>query len=366
MERLKTENLTFTQVQHLPIVKHYARKIKLVETVDAMVDSQMHLSAGLAVMAMVLDTLSGRTPLYRLKDAFAENDTELLLGTRVDPERLCDYNLARVLDRIYEAGTQKIFTQLAQNAIGGFSIDTGRLHYDTTSISVYGDYEMTEPFNITYGHSKDKRPDLKQFLISMLCVDRNIPIIGTPEDGNASDKTLNNRLLSGICEHMAGHGIEAGAYIETLRLPAEDRHPYRGAGHDTAHIPSDLAPDGAFHATAHCLRRIDYRLETQTNEKADRLYDDHQVPACARGHFRQPQTACKADDAGAAGISQGAQCRTGGLYFPMTAKANSYEYRSVGCGMYDTRRHHRLYCRPIEMVGMRFSAVRQRCVIGHP
>ena len=63
MERLKTENLTFTQVQHLPIVKHYARKIKLVETVDAMVDSQMHLSAGLAVMAMVLDTLSGRTPL---------------------------------------------------------------------------------------------------------------------------------------------------------------------------------------------------------------------------------------------------------------------------------------------------------------
>jgi transposase len=119
-----------------------------------MVDSQMHLSAGLAVMAMVLDTLSGRTPLYRLKDAFAENDTELLLGTRVDPERLCDYNLARVLDRIYEAGTQKIFTQLAQNAIGGFSIDTRRLlHYDTTSISVYGDYEMTEPFNITYGHS---------------------------------------------------------------------------------------------------------------------------------------------------------------------------------------------------------------------
>ena len=118
MERLKTENLTFTQVQHLPIVKHYTRKIKLVETVDAMVDSQMHLSAGLAVMAMVLDTLSGRTPLYRLKDAFAENDTELLLGTRVDPERLCDYNLARVLDRIYEAGTQKIFTQLARNAIG--------------------------------------------------------------------------------------------------------------------------------------------------------------------------------------------------------------------------------------------------------
>ncbi len=33
---------------------------------------------------------------------------------------------------------------------------------------------MTEPFNITYGHSKDKRPDLKQFLMSMLCVELDI------------------------------------------------------------------------------------------------------------------------------------------------------------------------------------------------
>ena len=213
MEPFKTENLTFTQVQHLPIVKHYARRIKLVETIDAMVDSQMQLPPGLAIMAMVLDTLSGRTPLYRLKEAFEENDTELLLGQQVEPGLFCDYNLARVLDKIYEVGTQKIFTQLAQNAIGCFSIDTSRLHYDTTSISVYGDYEMTQPFNITYGHSKDKRPDLKQFLVSMLCVDRDIPIIGTPEDGNASDKTLNNRLLTGISGHLASHGIEPGAFI---------------------------------------------------------------------------------------------------------------------------------------------------------
>lgn len=55
--------------------------------------------------------------------------------------------------------------------------------FDTTSISVYGDYEHSDtPFKITYGHSKDKRWDLKQFLISMLCVDRNIPILGDPKN----------------------------------------------------------------------------------------------------------------------------------------------------------------------------------------
>jgi transposase len=81
-------------------------------------------------------------------------------------------------------------------------------------VSVYGDYDLYDPpFEITYGHSKDKRPDLKQFLVSMLCVDRNIPILGKTQDGNASDKTLNNELLTNISKYMAEHGLSPGAYV---------------------------------------------------------------------------------------------------------------------------------------------------------
>ena len=214
MTKLVPDNLTFSEVGHLPIVKDFAKKIKLVETLDTLVDSQMELTPGAAVMAMVLDTLSGRTPLYRLEEFFQEKDVELILGQSVSPALFCDYNVGRVLDKIYETGTQKIFSQIAHNAIGVFDIDPRRLHFDTTSISVFGDYDFIDPpLKITYGHSKDKRPDLKQFLISMLCVDRNIPIIGTTEDGNASDKTLNNELLSGISRHMARHGLGPGAFV---------------------------------------------------------------------------------------------------------------------------------------------------------
>lgn len=214
MTNLLPENLTFSEVGHLPIVKDFAKKIKLVETLDAMVDSQMELSPGITVLAMVLDTLSGRTPLYRLEEFFQEKDTELILGHDVKPELFCDYNVGRVLDKLFDTGTQRIFSQIAQNAIGVFDIDPRRIHFDTTSISVYGDYDFIDPpLNITYGHSKDKRPDLKQFLISMLCVDRNIPILGTTEDGNASDKTLNNELMGSISRHMARHGIEPGAFV---------------------------------------------------------------------------------------------------------------------------------------------------------
>jgi hypothetical protein len=105
--------------------------------------------------------------------------------------------------KIFETGTQKIFSQLAQNALTVFEVDPRRLHFDTTSVSVFGDYDLVDPpFEITYGYSKDKRPDLKQFLVSMLCVDRNIPILGTTTDGNASDKTLNNELLTNVSKYM--------------------------------------------------------------------------------------------------------------------------------------------------------------------
>jgi transposase len=56
------------------------------------------------------------------------------------------------------------------------------------------------PLQVTSGYSKDKRPDLKQFVLSTLCVDRAGPIGGKPEEGNASAKTLNTTLLSEIAQ----------------------------------------------------------------------------------------------------------------------------------------------------------------------
>ena len=214
MALFPAEDFTLTHVGHLPIVKDYAKKLNLIETINTMVDSQMELPPGIAVLAMVLDTLSGRTPLYRLKDFFQDKDTELLLGVQIDPVRFCDHNIGRVLDKIYEFGTQKIFSEITKNAIDLFEIDTSHAHFDTTSISVYGDYDVVNPpFAITYGYSKDKRPDLKQFLISMLCVDRNIPVLGAPKDGNASDKTINNDLMTHISKHMARHHLEPEAFV---------------------------------------------------------------------------------------------------------------------------------------------------------
>ena len=262
---LDTDALTITDVGHLPIVKHYAKKIQFVETIDAMVQSQMQVSAGLTVLAMVLDTLSGRNPLYRLQSFFEDKDTELLLGEAVDTGAFADHNVARVLDSLYEAGTGRLFSQIAQNAVGAFALDTACANYDTTSMSVFGDYDWPDPpFHITYGHSKDKRPDLKQFLVEMFCVDRDVPIIGATRDGNASDKTLNNELLGGISRHMARHGIDPGAFIYVADSALVTRDNLKRAEENGIHFLSRLP--ATFNE---CARAIDQAVAADTDQWTD-------------------------------------------------------------------------------------------------
>lgn len=262
---LDTDALTITDVGHLPIVKHFAKKIQLVETIDTMVQNQMQVSAGMTVLAMVLDTLSGRNPLYRLQSFFEDKDTELLLGEAVDPGAFADHNVSRVLDSLYDTGTGRLFSQIAQNAVGAFALDTACAHYDTTSISVFGDYDWPDPpFHITYGHSKDKRPDLKQFLVEMFCVERDVPIIGATRDGNASDKRLNNELLGGISRHMARHGIDPGAFIYVADSALITRDNLMRAEDNNIHFLSRLP--ATFNE---CARAIDQAVAADDDQWTD-------------------------------------------------------------------------------------------------
>jgi transposase len=204
-------------VHHLPILKAYADQLGLVSLINHYVPTEMEVDAGTVVLALVLDTLSGRSPLYRLEEFFAQQDTALLLGKAVPPQALNDDTAGRVLDRLYDFGTMRLFTACAVRAATRFGLERRYVHFDTTSRSVWGEYQFAEtqdlPFQVTYGYSKDKRPDLKQFVLSTLCVDRAVPIWGKPEDGNASDKTLNTTLLSEIAQLLAQYGVQPGAYI---------------------------------------------------------------------------------------------------------------------------------------------------------
>jgi transposase len=123
------------------------------------------------------------------------------------------------MDAISKMGVSNILTELGHRAIDTFQLDARIVSYDTTSTNVWGDYENCdiEPSslspNITYGYSKDKCPDLKQFMTELICVERGIPIFGRNLDGNSSDKTSNNEMLTRISSIMAKNGIDPGAFV---------------------------------------------------------------------------------------------------------------------------------------------------------
>jgi transposase len=208
------------QVGYHPIIRASMQRLGLVELINGLVGGQMEVEPGLIVAGMIQDTLSGRSPLYHLEDFFAEHDTELLLGKPVEPSAFGDHNVGRVLDRLKETGPSRIFSEVARRAAVVFALDTNSGHWDSTSVSVWGDYNSQPDqdgarLNLTYGYSKDHRPDLKQFMLSMLCVEHNIPILGETHDGNSADKTLNNKLLTRINKDLSQHGLGEGAFTYT-------------------------------------------------------------------------------------------------------------------------------------------------------
>ncbi len=173
--RKQVDQLDVKRVDCRPVIRSYMQKLNLIGTINEMLPTEMNVEPGVIIAGMIQDTFSGRSPLYRLQQFFAAEDTELLLGKHVDSEVFADHNVGRVMDRIYEFGASRMFSKLSRHAAMIYELDLSVGHWDSTSVSVWGDYRCCDVDNdqmlkITHGHSNDHRPDLKQFLLQMLCV----------------------------------------------------------------------------------------------------------------------------------------------------------------------------------------------------
>jgi transposase len=203
------ENMAVFSLAHLPIVKEYAKRMGFVEIIDKALPCNMQVSPGQTTLGLVMNVLCGRSPVYRVEEFFRTRDVGLLIGEEISAKMLNDDAIGRVLDRIYEYGTWKIFSDVSLNACKNFMVKCSEIHQDTTSVSVWGEYKEAsdESLHIVYGHSKDKRPDLKQFIISMLCVEGNLPFHAEILDGNASDKKINGKVIEELPRIMSRHGV---------------------------------------------------------------------------------------------------------------------------------------------------------------
>ena len=184
-------------LDHLGIVAGVCKEIGLVESINSIVgvNSQQKVSTGDAVMAMVINALGfAGKPLYLYPEYMAGKPVKLLFKNGLESEDFNDDTIGRALDRIYENNPTNIFMNVSFEALRKMGVDRNYFHLDTTSISVHGNYKNSEgegvPIEITRGHSKDGRSDLKQYMISLITVSNSsIPTWICALNGNTSDKT---------------------------------------------------------------------------------------------------------------------------------------------------------------------------------
>ena len=173
----------------LPVIAEFCRRLDVAGIVDRAVPVRdvAYVTHGQVIEALVANRLTSPTPLVHVEDWARAWALEEIFG--VKPEVLNDDRIGRALDAVAPE-LNGMVGSIGARAIAEFGIDVARIHWDMTSISLYGaygspDHDYIEP---RFGHPKDRRRDLKQVQAGLaVSADGGIPLWHRAYDGGASE-----------------------------------------------------------------------------------------------------------------------------------------------------------------------------------
>ena len=201
-----------SNLDHLGLVAGIIDEIGIEQKINQLLGEELSekITGGQAVKGMLLNGLGlVSSPLYLFSKFFEGKAIEHLIGKGVKTEYFNDDKLGRVLDQLYHRGLNQIFMSVVLEAVKIYQLETNTVYLDSTSFHVHGDYqtdddELTEDIEpktikITYGYSRDKRPDLKQFIMDLICTnDGDVPLWMRIGSGNESDQKQFVQAMKGF------------------------------------------------------------------------------------------------------------------------------------------------------------------------
>jgi transposase len=200
-------------VAHLPLVLGVLRRLEVATLIDDLLPPHpaQGLSCGRGVEALVLAILDGHHALYKVGRRLEERGMLALLQPGLTRAALNDYRLGHILDALFAANLNRVFSAVALKALEVYAIPTPWLHQDTTTIALYGVYaddpQTPGAPRPAYGHSKDGRDDLKQVLLSLgVSGDGGLPLRVGVRDGNRSD-SVETPLAIAECLALGLEGV---------------------------------------------------------------------------------------------------------------------------------------------------------------
>jgi hypothetical protein len=183
----------------LPAVAHYFDELDLAATIDGLVPWEGDVPLGTLVEILVANRLLQPKALFRVgpwAESAALTDYYGLAAAQLNDDRL-----GRALERL-AAHAETIQSALVLKAIDRFGLDVTQVHYDLTTVELYGAYESEgaggqpppapKP---TYGRTKSGRRHVKQVQLGLdVTGDGGVPVGHLPLDGNAAE--VNSHLDS--------------------------------------------------------------------------------------------------------------------------------------------------------------------------
>ncbi|HKV44833.1 MAG TPA: IS1634 family transposase, partial [bacterium] len=155
----------------------------------------------------------------------------------------------RALDALTSERGRSIWFRLALRIIKQFELDTHRFHHDTTTVTFHGAYAGAhgDP-QITHGHNKDHRPDLKQLVFGLTATaDGAVPVWHDVFSGHRTDDTVHRSTVDAL---RAIVGRAEFIYVADCKLCTVDnlRHIAQYGGQFVTVMPRTWKEDQQFRA----------------------------------------------------------------------------------------------------------------------
>lgn len=173
----------------LPVVARFCERLDIRGIIDRAcpIRDLALVTHGRVIETLIANRLTSPQPLLHVTDWAEQWAVEEIFG--VEASWLNDDRVGRALDAIAPV-LDGIIGSIGTVAITEFGLDVARLHWDMTSISLFGAYDTVDDAfaQPRYGHPKDRRPDLKQIQTGLAVTgDGGVPILHRAFDGNAGE-----------------------------------------------------------------------------------------------------------------------------------------------------------------------------------
>lgn len=196
----------------LPLINHFLHRLGIDPLLERFVpthDGRVHLPFARGLGVLLRSILVEREPIYRQQETVSTFAPEAFGLGAADVAAVGDDAIGRALDHLFDADRATLLTEVVVAAGRTFGLSFDELHNDSTTVRFCGQYPGARgrgvrgrraPF-ITYGYSKDHRPDLKQLLFILTTSrDGGVPVQFRCEDGNANDARTHEQTWDALCK----------------------------------------------------------------------------------------------------------------------------------------------------------------------